>query len=371
MTAVVIACGNVGWERELVRACEEAGPEVAVRRSVDLATLAREVAVDPPDAVFVSPALRGFDEKRLQALVRAVPNTVILLDTIRPPWLPAGGEYRLVEFSETELPRLVREQLANAALAPVVELPRPSAPTTVFAGVSGGVGVTTLAGVYTAARPGSALIDANLAHPGVGVLVGEQARSATLIDASRQLVLTGELDLAQHAVPFTSHTVALTTSREREELASLRTADVLELLTAVGRQSREVVVDLGALTPRVPAFERWDFGDYLETLLASADRLAVVADATPQGMVRLCGLAPWLLGSEVPFVIVVNRVRASAAGTRHIRGAINDVVDREFGQRAVLIEDRPAACDRGWLVGDWTGIGDILQDVTFTHPRAA
>ena len=371
MTRIVIACGNVAWERDLVAACEAAGDDVEVRRSVDLTVLVGLVAKDGADLIVLSPAVRGFDEKQVRAVLRAVPNTVVLVDSIRPPWLFEDVGLEPVELAGVEFPRLVRELLAQATVAPVIELTRRGAPVTVFAGVSGGVGVTTLAGVYTVARPGAVILDANLAHPGVGVLVGEPARSATLIEASRELALTGSLDLAQHVVAFTSHTSALTASRQREELAALRTADVLDLIVAVGEQAREVVVDLGALTPRVPAFERWDFGEYATAIIGASDRLAIIADATPQGMVRLCDSAPWLHSLDVPVVFVVNRVRASAAGTRHIRGAITELVEREFGQAPVLIDDRSQACDRGWLVGDWTGIGDVLTDVTFNSPRAA
>lgn len=348
---VDVAVGEVSWERELLSAIAR-NPDVELgRRHVDLATL--------PDArtpLIVCPSVRGFTEAVVPTLATRRP-LLVLVDSIRPPWL-ADSAIPCTEVRDIDFDAFVAK-CAERAPSPRLQLVQNEerGRITAFVGVSGGVGVTTLAWLYAQQRQKVLLIDCNLREPALSVLLGNGTRSASLSRALQELRGSVAIDLRTQVVRMDEQLSVLPSFVTREG-PGITAGELSELLVVAAEQFAEVVLDLGTLGD--PAFE---------VMHVHVDRLHVVADATPLGLVRLCSRTSDWAQSAARTTIVVNRVRSSAAGSRHAATAIRNLVLAELGSDPLIVADRPNDCDRGWLSGDWSGMRGVLGAIGL--PRSA
>lgn len=342
-----VAVGEVPWERDLLAAIAASRDVQMGRRLVDVA-----VTKDSGDVLITCPSVRGFSENVLQQLVTQT-RVIVLLDSIRPPWLDTSG-LDIREVADVRFDELVAE---CALVDPTPRLQLVRAPgrgmITAFVGVSGGVGVTTLAWMYARQRPSALLIDCNIDQPALGLLVGNGARTSTLRAASRELTHSGTVNVREHAVLRSGSAAVLGLSMQGDDRDELAAPEIRRLLVAASEQFPEVVLDFGSL-----ADHRWD------SLLDHVDRLVVVTLATPLGLVRLCSHTDaW---SQHSSAIVVNRLRESAAGSRHVATAMRNLVVSEIGQAPLLVSDHVHDCDRGWLAGQWGAMEQALGDLHFS-----
>lgn len=337
-----VAVGEVPWERELLAALA-ASPDAEIgRRLVDLAG-----AKQGADTLITCPSVRGFTESTV-ASIAANRRVIVLLDSIRPPWL-TEHPFDVRDIDDVEFTDLVA-RCAALEPTPRLQLVQQSARgrITAFVGVSGGVGVTTLAWMYAKQRKDALLIDCNIEQPAVALLVGNGARTSTLCSAIRELDRRGTVQLREHAEQRSKGAAVLGLSMQGDDEVSAH--DIARVLVIAAEQFPEVVLDCGVLGERL-----------LTEVLEHVDRLVVVTLATPLGLVRLCSQSA--IWKPRPTTVVVNRIRASAAGSRHVATAMRNLVESEMGTVPFLVADHVLDCDRGWLAGDWGAMSGVLEEL--------
>lgn len=329
-----IAVGEVPWERRLLEAVA-ADPTVRLdRRYVDLAAV--------PDAgglLIVCPSVRGFTEVHLQRLARQR-TVVIIQDSIRPPWLQTTG-LPLHDINNLSFGEFVASCALIEPTPPLhVMEHRDRGRITAFAGVAGGVGVTTLTWLAAEQRSDCVIVDGNLRQPGLALLAGNGRPSKSMSAAVRALQREDHCDLLEQVVHRARGRAVIAPPVDGSEPCSGE--DLLRLVIAAADRFPQVFVDVG----------QFSVADQ-EGLLTQIDALVLVTLATPLGLVRLCAQqASWSHASHEVSVIV-NRVRSSVAGSRHVATAMQNFVSSELGMAPLLIPDLPADCDRGWLTGEW------------------
>ena len=339
MTAgLALACGEVPWEREVLEAIAQSAEPAAARRYVDMGALAQDAGSGALGAVvLMSPAVRGFDAKPVHAVVASGAHVVVLLDTIRPPWLADSG-LDCRELVSVHFPSLVDELVRYAdAGDQATDAAGAQGVITVFAGVGGGVGTTTLAWIHAQRHAESLVIDAHETHPSLGFLCGADASSSTLLQASSALLSDQDAQLRAHAIEGRFLTLPLGGSGELGE------RDASMLADACTEQASHTIVDAGAL------------GDSTlgEALLGRARRLVLVTTGTPMGMVRLPGAVERSRREGLDITVVVNRFRESLASSGRAKSAVRGLAERSCGLVPVFIDDEPALFDHAWLSGDW------------------
>jgi len=343
-----VAVGEVPWERELLTAIAANRDVQMGRRLVDIATTS-----EATDVLITCPSVRGFDQEAV--LQRATQTRVVVLrDSIRPPWLD-GSDLDVRDVVDVMFDELIAE-CAQLQPTPRLQLVRAvdRAPITAFVGVSGGVGGRTLAWMYARQHPNALLIEGNVARPALGLLVGTGTRTSTLRMAVRELDRNPTADLRQLAVPQAKRAAVLALALHGDDGTDVSPSDVARLLVVAAEQFPEVVIDFGPIG-----------GHPWEGILDHVDRLVVVATATPLGLVRLCAHSgAW---SQHPTAIVVNRIRESAAGSRHVAAAMRNLVEAELGQAPTLVGDFVADCDRGWLSGHWGAMEHAVGALHFAR----
>lgn len=345
-----IAVGEVPWERGLLTAIAMNRDVQMGRRLVDVASTG-----DVGDVLITCPSVRGFNEDAVQRWTTQT-RVIVLRDSIRPPWLD-DSDLDVRDVDGVVFDELVVE-CARVKPTPRLQLVQTSnrASITAFTGVSGGVGVTTLAWMYARQRPDALLIDCNIERPSLGLLVGNGARTSTLRAAVRELQRSGTVTIRDYAVVQQRGAAVLGLSLHGDDRDDVTASDINRLLVAATEQFPEVVLDFGALGDH-----RWD------EVLDHVDRLVVVTIATPLGLVRLCAHTDtWAQRSEST-AIVVNRIRESAAGSRHVSTAMRNLVQSELGQAPTLVGDLVLDCDRGWLSGQWGAMEQALGELRFAR----
>lgn len=344
-----VAVGEVPWERGLLAAIAGNRDVEMGRRLVDI-TAAKDVG----ELLIASPSVRGFSETAMQRW-NAAARVIVIRDSIRPPWLD-DSNLDVREIDDVLFDDLVSE-CARHDPTPRLRLVEKSdrAAITAFCGVSGGVGVSTLAWLYAQQQSGRLLIDCNLAQPALGLLVGSDSHSSTLSSAIRELQHTGSVQLRDHVIARNRSAAVLTLPLHQPDSDDVLPSELGRLLVHASEQFPEVVLDLGSLADA-----------RTEDVLDHIDRLVVVTTATPLGLVRLCTNAgAW---SGLSSAIVVNRLRESATGSRHVATAIRSLVSGELGRTPTLVPDLVADCDRGWLVGEWGAMGREFGVLEFQDP---
>lgn len=337
MMELCLACGEVQWERALLEALRDADETIEIHRFVDLDSLVAHVRRSSSTVfVVMSPALRGFAAKPIEALAGSGTRIVIIRDSVRPPWLDSSA----LDIRE-------RDGLHFAAFAPeLVQLARTETSAgdqeseggciTVFVGSSGGVGVTTLAWLYAQSRAGSLLVDGNTAQPLCGFLAGADASSATLMSALATLLHQPDARIGD-APPAR----VLTLPVDGEGGLAARDADIL--LSAAAAQYAEVVIDAGVVGG----------SPFASACLERADRVVLVTTAEPRGVLRLPTAMRVVRREGLDVTVIVNRLRDSAVGSRHARSALRSLTERTCDATPRFVDDDPQQFDAAWIDGDW------------------
>ena len=331
-----LACGEVSWERQLLEAIERWPDPIEVRRYVDVNAVAASVAARELGTILIlSPALRGFEQDAIERIGR-VTRLVVLIDSIRPPWLAASG-LDCRDLSSLNFTLLV-EELQSESTPTTRDTPDAlCGGLTIFAGTSGGVGVTSLAWLRAVQEPDALVVDANVRAPLMAFLAGAEAQSATLLDAIAALANEPRASLREHQVLGRVLTLPLAGSHDLGE----REAQVLA--DAASAQFARTIVDIGALQ---------DDG-FARALLGRAHRLVLIATAAPSGVLRLPEALASIRREEMTIDVVINRLRDSAVGSAHSRAAIRGLVERACGLSPQFVEEDPLGFDSAWLSGDW------------------
>ncbi|HMM97323.1 hypothetical protein [Phycicoccus sp.] len=378
MTTVLTALTH-RHEAEFVEVMGEAPGLTLVRRCADLAELLSTGAAGAARVAVVSPDLRGLDRDALRHLAG---HGVRVAGLVAPA--DEEGERRLRQLGVAtvlhpdDAPDTVAAALTALAGAttsrpavdddpaddPPLAVPDPARPTpvTVVWGPTGAPGRTTVAVTVAAslAAAGVRTLLVDLDTWGASVaqvlgLVDEAPGVAAAARASEQ----GALDvpalarLAPEALPGLR---VLTGLPRADRWPELRTAAVEDILRLARGIVDHVVVDAGfaleddeelsydTAAPRRNAATL--------TALEAADHLVVVGAADPVGLQRLVRAVQEvaLVASPTPLV-VVNKVRASAAGARPER-TIRDVLARFAGLEEVrMLPWAPEDCDEAVLGG--------------------
>jgi len=285
------ALGEVPWERELLDVASATVGLTVSRRYVDAEGILRDNA-NVPDVILASPALRGFSAKAVRALTAANVRVVIIVDSIRPPWLTDAG-LPVVERHGMDVAALF-DELAEAPSRRTTPVER-----TVFVGTGGGVGTTTLACAFAAHTPNTRFAEGPGARSAAALLLGAAHPGVRAI---------GDLDAVD------------------------------PLASALQDDAHHLIIDGGALA---------ETGTWVEDA-----RMVLVTPATPLGVVRVCSVAEGLSARPSGLVIVLNRVRASAVGSARGGAALRALVERATGIDPLLVPDRTELCDAAWLNGD-------------------
>jgi hypothetical protein len=344
--SLALACGEVSWERQLLEAIERSPDPIEVRRYVDVNAVAASVEARELGAILiVSPALRGFAQDAIERIGRVTP-LVVLIDSIRPPWLATAG-LDCREVSSLNFASLVEELQSESTSIPR-EIPDAlCGGLTIFAGTSGGVGVTSLAWLRAVQEPDALVVDANTRAPLMAFLAGAEAQSASLLDAIAALANEPRAPLREHQVLGRVLTLPLAGSLDLAEREAQLLAD------AASAQFAQTIIDIGPLQ---------DDG-FARALLGRAHRLVLVATAAPSGVLRLPEALASIRREEMTVDVVINRLRDSAAGSAHARSAIRGLVERACGLSPQFVEEDPVGFDSAWLSGDWKRLAHRLPKI--------
>ncbi|MEO6413675.1 MAG: hypothetical protein ABIO48_13900 [Pedococcus sp.] len=359
MTRSVIAALNGAWESELVAAVEATAGYTVARRCADLPDLLAAAAAGYGQVALVSGDLRALDRPALHELAS---HGVEVAGVVAPG--DDVGERRLRQLGLTVVLRadLASHEIddaldsldsraslvADEVLTPTADLDDPE--TIVNARVIAVWGPTGAPGRSTVALN----LAAELARSAPTLLVdcdtygSSVAQSLGLLDeapgvaAAARAADQGALDraaLARIAPEVVPGLRVLTGIPRAERWTELRAPSVAHLLTVARQLSQFIVIDCGfaieddeelsydTLAPRRNAATL--------TALESADDLLVVGAADPIGLQRLVRAVQDLAAVPSPTPrIVVNRVRASAVGSRPER-RIADALGRFAGMEDV------------------------------------
>ncbi len=338
-----LACGEVSWERQLLEAIERASEPIEVRRYVDVNAVAASAEARELGAVVIlSPALRGFAQDPIERIGRAT-RVVVLIDSIRPPWL-ADTSLDCRVLASLNFTLLVEELQSESSSTSRDAPDALRGGLTVFAGTSGGVGVTSLAWLRAVQHPDALVVDANIRAPLMAFLAGAEAQSATLLEAVAALAKDPSAPLREHQLLGRVLTLPLAGGLDLGE----REAQVLA--DAASAQFAQTIVDVGPL--RDDSFAR--------ALVSRAHRLVLVATAAPSGVLRLPEALASVRREDMTIDIVINRLRDSAAGSAHARVAIRGLVERACGLSPHFVEEDAVGFDGAWLSGDWKQLADRL-----------
>ncbi len=359
MTRSVIAALNGAWESELVAAVEATAGYTVARRCADLPDLLAAAAAGYGQVALVSGDLRALDRPALHELAShgvEVAGVVAPGDDI--------GERRLRQLGLTVVLRAdlasheiddALDSLDSRASLVADEVPTPTAdladPETIVNarviavwGPTGAPGRSTVALNLAAELARSAptlLVDCDTYGSSVAQSLG-LLDEAPGVAAAARAADQGALDLAALAriAPEVVPGLRVLTGIPRaERWTELRAPSVAHLLTVARQLSQFIVIDCGfaieddeelsydTLAPRRNAATL--------TSLESADDLLVVGAADPIGLQRLVRAVQDLAAVPSPTPrIVVNRVRASAVGSRPER-RIADALGRFAGMEDV------------------------------------
>lgn len=393
-TSAVLCAVRGGQEAAVVRGLS-AAPQLSVsRRCADLAELLAAAAAGLGDLVVVSADLPGLDREAVRHLHESRAWVVALWDEAAG-W-PAERAGRLGVDAVAEAAS------ASAVVGTVLTLteqgrrsarpdpqPRPTVPSpevlpgagaggrlVAVWGPTGAPGRTTVAlGLAeTLAGDGCLLIDADTYGGTVAPMIG-MLDEAPGIAAACRAASTGRLDpvgLASLSPALSPGLSVLTGIGRAQRWTELPVAHLEEVWSAARSWRPWTVVDCGFSLERDEALSYDTRAPQRNaatlSALAEADVVVVVGAADPIGMQRLVRglmdldeLGP--LGSRV---VVVNKVRASVAGSRPGE-AIGQALARYAGVTAVhLLAWDPTGCDAavlgGRLLGEVARGGPLHRD---------
>ena len=363
MTRSVIAALNGAWEPELVTAVEATAGYTVARRCADLPDLLAAAAAGYGQVALVSADLRALDRPALHELAS---HGVEVAGVVAPG--DEMGERRLRQLGLTVVLRadLASHEIDDAldslasldphvplvadegeSLTPAVDRAEadrtlPTAKVIAVWGPTGAPGRSTVALNLAAELARSAptlLVDCDTYGSSVAQSLG-LLDEAPGVAAAARAADQGALDLAALAriAPEVVPGLRVLTGIPRaQRWTELRAPSVAHILTLARQLSQFVVIDCGfaieedeelaydTLAPRRNAATL--------TALESADDLLVVGSADPIGLQRLVRAVQDLAAVPSPTPrVVVNRVRASAVGSRPER-RIADALGRFAGMQ--------------------------------------
>lgn len=392
-TPVPVLCAVRGPAEAGVATTLAADPgTVVVRRCADIAELLAASAAGLGAVAVVSSDLTGLDRSAVAALHEAGVRVVVLHDDTahEEQRVRALGPDRLLALTTAladgaTLAGTVRDALRDPARPETDAMPRlDEAPVVRRAGSvvavwgpTGAPGRSTVAvnlaaelagaGRRTGRRRGGTaepgvevlLADADTYGGVVAQLLGMLDESVGLASASRAAA-QGVLDAVTLArlSPYVLARLRVLTGITRPARWVELPSSSLDVVWEKAREIADVtVVDCGfslehdeLLTYDTRAPQR---NAATLSALGAADVVVVVGGADPVGIQRLVRALGDLddAGVLAPRVVVVNRVRGRASGSRPAQ-AVSDVLARYAGVDApVLLPDDPAACDRAVLEG--------------------
>jgi MinD-like ATPase involved in chromosome partitioning or flagellar assembly len=369
-----------------------------VRRCADLAELLSAGAAGVARVAVVSPDLRGLDREALRHLAGhgvRVAGVVAADDedaerrlrqlgitTILHPGDDAATVTAALTSLAGAVPTPGEDRLRpgdgpatddDADLAPTPPGPAAHTPLTVVWGPTGAPGRTTvavtLAAQLAAGGVRTLLVDLDTWGACVAQVLG-MVDEAPGVAAAARASDQGGLDvplLARLAPEVVPRLRVLSGLPRADRWPELRAAAVEDVLRRCRSVADHVVVDTGfaieddeelsydTTAPRRNAATL--------TALEAADHLVVVGAADPVGLQRLVRAVQEVAVRPSPRpLVVVNKVRASAAGARPER-SIGDVLRRFAGLEEVrCLPWSPEECDEALLAG---------RALTESHPRAA
>jgi MinD-like ATPase involved in chromosome partitioning or flagellar assembly len=358
VTRSVIAALNGTWESDLVAAVEATAGYTLARRCADLADLLAAAAAGHGQVALVSADLRALDRPALHELAS---HGVEVAGVVEQG--DETGERRLRQLGLTVVLRsdLASHEIddaldaldSDAGLAPeppvadsasVPDEPVVAARIIAVWGPTGAPGRSTVALNLAAELARSAptlLVDCDTYGSSVAQALG-LLDEAPGVAAAARAADQGSLDLpslARLAPEVVPGLRVLTGIPRAERWTELRAPSVAHLLTLARQLTQYVVIDCGfaieddeelsydTLAPRRNAATL--------TALESADDLLVVGTADPIGLQRLVRAVQDLASVPSPTPrVVVNRVRASAVGSRPER-RIADALGRFAGMEDI------------------------------------
>lgn len=365
----------------MVRAAEASSGRLAVtRRCADLTELLAAAEAGLGRIAVVSAELDRLDREAVLALHRAGVQVVALADAGRPRLaervqscgadlvVPAPDDVEqaltLLDGAVALVDSVVPDHPDLPDLdGPVDPLPKHEGRLVVVWGPTGAPGRTTVAVNLAAELAGrgasTLLVDADTYGGTLAQVVGlldEAPGIAAAARAAGQGVL--DLHVLARLTPQIAEHLRVLTGIARPDRWPELPASALDVVWPVARRLADwTVVDTGfcleqdeQLTYDTRAPQR---NAATLSALAAADLVVVVGAGDPVGLTRLVrGLSDLAeLALRAPQVVVVNRVRASAAGARP-EAAVQDALARYAGVHGALVlpEDR-AAADAALLAG--------------------
>jgi MinD-like ATPase involved in chromosome partitioning or flagellar assembly len=357
VTRAVIAALDGAWESDVVTAVEATAGYAVTRRCADLPDLLATAAAGHGEVALVSPGLRALDRPALHELAS---HGVQVAGVVAPG--DEVGERRLRQLGlvvvvradvashelEDALDTLNEDEGSGVELGedwPATPLPVPDksvvgAKVIAVWGPTGAPGRTTVAlnlAAELAALGTTLLVDCDTYGSSIAQSLGLLDEAPGMAAATRAAD-QGSLDLAalaRIAPEVTPGLRVLTGIPRAERWTELRAPSVAHVLTVARQLTQFVVVDCGfaieddeelsydTVAPRRNASTL--------TALDCADELIVVGTADPIGLQRLVRAVQDLSGVPSPTPrVVVNRVRASAVGSRPER-RISEALSRFAG----------------------------------------
>lgn len=194
----------------------------------------------------------------------------------------------------------------------------PHSVLTVVTGATEGVGATEATVAIAAALAGRGervtVVDADVVAPSLAVRLGAPQERNLL--AALDAVNSRAADVLAVAAPVEDGFRVIAGLEHPGRWDQVDADDTVQLLDALAAQAGQVVVNVGSTLEALPSGRH----DATRAVLTAADRVVVIADASPTGLIRLCR---WLADAR-PLIDDPHRVHVAfnRCDGREIRGEV-------------------------------------------------
>jgi MinD-like ATPase involved in chromosome partitioning or flagellar assembly len=371
---VAVASGGASWEPPLLPLIEahRSGLRL-VRRCVDLAELLAVCRAGLASVAIVAASLPRIERDDLVGLERLGVTVVMMAEDpasaagLAGPAarvLPAGSDpdevIAALRASQRGRPQRTPEE---SPAAPIVSPARGAGRVIAVCSPPGAPGRTTvtvgLAATLAARGSEVMAIDADTRGGAVGTVLGLVDDTPGLPAACRS-ASRGRMDaavLAAHAVRLDDGLRVLTAPPRPDRWREMRPSALADVLHTARRLADVVLVDCAGGLPQASAdgFEiaTTEPGAATASVLDAADLTLLVGSADPVGLVRLAYALEAAAETSPDFapMLVVNRVRTSAAGRRPDRHVLHTLARIAPSRPVQLLPDDPDSVDRAVLRG--------------------
>ena len=373
-TGVAVASGGASWEPPLIPLIEQHRSGLRlVRRCVDLADLLAVCHAGLASVAVVAADLPRIERDDLRGLERMGVTVVVMASNpVGASALVGPAAHVLpMDTDPREVVTALRAGLRGRpepVAEPVGAVPSPApgrGAGRVIAVCSppGAPGRTTvavgLAATFAARGTSAMVVDADTHGGAVGTVLGLVDDTPGLPAACRS-ASRGRLDaavLAAHAVRLDDGLRVLSAPQRPDRWREMRPSALADVLHTARHLADVVLVDCAGGLPQTPVggfdVSTAEPGAATAGVLDAADGSLLVAAGDPVGLVRLAHALDATADAMPGFapVVVVNRVRASAAGRRPDRHVRDTVARIAPGRPVELLPDDPEAADRAVLRG--------------------